>query len=65
MGLQISDVSLNTLPRMLFDATAYLALMFKISFSTSLKFTALHSKRSLKLNLLVTATLIGWFSYFQ
>ena len=63
-GLHISDASWNTLAGMLFDATAILVLMFKISFSTSFRFTSLNSKRALRLNFSVIATILEWFSYF-
>ena len=38
--------------------------MFKISFSTSLKFISLDLKCAAKLKFSVRATILGWFSYF-
>ena len=55
----MSNVSLSTLARMLFDATAFLALGFKISFSISFKFTSSNSKRTVKLNFSVIARIPG------
>ena len=60
----MSDVSLSTLAGILFDATAFSVMGFKIYFSISFKFTSSNSKRTVKLNFSVITIILGWFSYF-